>query len=118
MAGSNQQSRPVGETLPLEQQIYRLKVVRVFLREGVPMSKLAGMRDLLEENALRLTTPSHMSEYIDVVLKEEQGMVAGELHGRHVSVIFDGSTRLGEVINIILRFVDDDWNIVQRLVRL
>ena len=61
LARRKQQSRPVGETLPLEQQMYRLKVVRVFPHEGVPLSKLAGMRDLREENALLLTTSSHMS---------------------------------------------------------
>lgn len=37
---------------------------------------------------------------------------------RHYSVIFDGSTRQGEAIAIILRFVNDNWEIVQRLVRI
>ena len=34
------------------------------------------------------------------------------------SVIFDGSTRLGEALAIIVRFIDSKWNIQQRLVKL
>lgn len=34
------------------------------------------------------------------------------------SVIFDGSTRQGEAIAIIVRFVDNNWNIIQRLERI
>ena len=34
------------------------------------------------------------------------------------SVIFDGSTRLGEALAIIVRFIDKDWNIQQRLLKL
>ena len=37
---------------------------------------------------------------------------------RDLSVIFDGSTRHGEAIAIIVRFVDNGWNIIQRLVRI
>lgn len=37
---------------------------------------------------------------------------------RTVSVIFDGSTRIGEAIAIILRFINDDWMMTQRLIRI
>ena len=37
---------------------------------------------------------------------------------RDISVIFDGSTRQGEAIAIIVRFMDNDLNITQRLVRI
>ena len=35
-----------------------------------------------------------------------------------LSVVFDGSTHLGEVVAIIVRFVDTNWILQQRLVRL
>ena len=35
-----------------------------------------------------------------------------------ISVIFDGTTRLGEALAIVVRFVDDGWKINQSLVRL
>ena len=34
------------------------------------------------------------------------------------SGIFDGSTRLGEALAIVIRFVDSQWNVQQRLIRL
>ena len=45
-------------------------------------------------------------------LKTELSLVDG------CSVIFDGSTRLGEALAIVVRFVDDEWNVQQRLIRL
>lgn len=44
-----------GETLPQEQQVYHIKVVTAFLKAGVPLNKINSFRDILEENAYRLT---------------------------------------------------------------
>ena len=35
-----------------------------------------------------------------------------------MSVVFDGTTRLGEAMAVVIRFIDSDWKIQQRLVRL
>lgn len=35
-----------------------------------------------------------------------------------MSVAFDGPTHLGEAMAVVLRFVDSEWQIQQRLVRL
>ena len=43
-----------GETLPVDMQVYRVKVVSTFLCAGIPLSKLDFFRDILEENAYRL----------------------------------------------------------------
>ena len=55
---------------------------------------------------------------IDVINKEEKDKVKKEIAGRNVSIIFDGTTHVAEALNIILRFVSDDWKIEQRLVKL
>ena len=39
-------------------------------------------------------------------------------HCCNYSVLFDGSTWCGEAIVVILRFINDQWEIVQRLVRI
>ena len=44
-----------GETLPEEQRVYKVRVVRAFLRTVTPLNKLAHFQRLLEENALRRT---------------------------------------------------------------
>lgn len=51
----NAQTHQRGETLPQEQQVYRVKVVTSFLKAGVPLNKIDSFRDILEENAYHLT---------------------------------------------------------------
>ena len=40
-----------------------------------------------------------------------------KLKGKFISIIFYGTSRLGEVLAVIIRYVDQDWK-VQRLIRL
>ena len=55
---------------------------------------------------------------IDVINKEEKDKVKREIAGRNMSIIFVGTTHVAEALNIILRFVSDDWKIEQCLVKL
>ena len=68
-----------------------------------------------------------MMAYISIIFKQEVQRIKTEIQlepprngifTRNLSVIFDGSTRQGEAIVIVVRFVDDDWNIIQRLIRI
>ena len=47
--------QPIGETLSEEVRFYRIGVVTSFLKAGVPRSKIDCFRDLLKENAFRLS---------------------------------------------------------------
>ena len=101
-----------GETLPMEQRCYRMKVVATFFQEGIPLSKLDGpVRNLLKENGLRFTAVSHLRQFILTVLQEEIDTIKTELSGRPVSLIFDGTTRLDEAIAVVIRFMDDKSDI-------
>ena len=42
---------PRGETLPEAQKLYRIKLVKVFLKVGIPLSKIKILHELLEEHA-------------------------------------------------------------------
>ena len=55
----NEEVHLEGETLPVEQQVYRVKVVCAFLRAGVPLHKVTSFRGILEENALRCVEHIH-----------------------------------------------------------
>ena len=59
-----------------------------------------------------------MSDLIPFAHQEEQRRVKAEIQGQKVSVIFDGTSRIGEAMAIILRFVDKDWSIQHRLIHL
>ena len=51
--------------------MYRLKVVKTFLRVAVPLSKVDAFRDLLEENSFRLTDHCHMCDLIPFIITQE-----------------------------------------------
>ena len=105
------------ETLPEAQKVYRARVVLTLMEAGIPLSKLdcPGLRELLEENSFRLTDSRHMVDMIPFVLQEQHTWVRNEIQGKDVSLIFDGTTRLGEVLVVILHFLDG-WTVKQRLV--
>ena len=84
-----------GETLPEQQQVYRIKVVTAFLKAGVPLSKIESFRELLEENAYRLTDRRNMHDYVPFILKHEENRIRQEIDGKQLSIIFDGTSRLG-----------------------
>ena len=95
-----------------------------FLKAGIPIRKIDRLRPLLEKNGYRLTSSANLGQYIALIFKQEVAKIKKELSvpgegemTRDVSVIFDGSTRQGEAIAVIVRFIDDAWNITQRLIR-
>ena len=105
-----------GETLPEDQRVYRFKVVRVFLRTATPLNRLTHFRGLLEENALRLSDRRQMSDIIPSVLAHEHQTLKQEISDKYLSVIFDGTTRLGEALVIIVRFINSKWEVKERLI--
>ena len=98
--------------------MYRLKVVKTFWREAVPISKVDASRDLLEEKSFRLTDHRHMCDLIPFIITQEKAGIKAEIVGKPVSVVFDGTTRLGEAMAIVIRFIDNSFAITQRLIRL
>ena len=57
-----------------------------------------------------------MANNVRFIHQEEIKTTKREIEGRKVSAFFDGTTRLGEAMAIIIRFVDAEWAIEQRLV--
>ena len=110
MKSVDEHQHPVGEKLSVEQRVYRLKVVRTFLRAAVPPSKLDTFRDILEENIYHLTNRRHMSDLDPFITTKEQADIKSEIEGKPVSVAFDGTTRLGEAMAIVIRFVDNSFS--------
>ena len=80
------------------------------------------LRPIKEKNGYRLTGSSDLDQYVSMALieniKQELRMPCELDTTRDLSVIFDGSTRQGQAIAIIVRFIDNNCNIIQRLVRI
>lgn len=62
---------PVGKTLSDYVHVYHIKVLRMFLKAGVPMEKIGIFGELLEENAFRLCDSSNSREFIPFIRKKE-----------------------------------------------
>ena len=107
-------SHPKGETLNESVRVYRVNVVMSFLKSGVPLSKVGSFRNLLEEHAFSLNGRQHLSELIPFIHHEEVSQIKKEISGKHLSVIFDGTTHVEEALAVIVRYVDD-FQIKQRL---
>ena len=75
------------------------------------------LRELLKVNAYRLTNRRNMHDYVPFILKDDESRICREIDGKQLSVILDGISRLGEALAVVLRFVNDDFSVQQRLVR-
>ena len=58
-----------------------------------------------------------MDDYVPFILKEEEGRIHSEIDGQQLPVIFDGTSRLGEALVVLLHFVSSNWSVEQCLVR-
>ena len=83
------------------------------------LNKLDVFRDILEDGGgYRLAGRCPMSDLIPFILSEEKCKLREEVNGKDVAVIFDGTSRLGKALLVLLRFMDvDSWSLQQRLVR-
>ena len=50
-----------------------------------------------------------MRDLIPLILKNEEDNIRSIINGNFLSVIFDGTTRLGEAFAIMVRCVTDDF---------
>lgn len=95
-----------------------MKVARSFLKAGVPLSKIGCFREMLEETGYRLTDRRHLFDLIPFILKEEEALIKKEIDDQFLGVVFDGTTRHGEAMAVVLQFISSGWSIEQRVVRM
>ena len=101
----------------MESRVFRVKVVTAFLKAGMGINKINCFRSILEKSSYRLTSASHMLELVPVSHQEEIKTTQEELTGREILIVFDATTRLGEALVIVVRFLNSEWTIQQRFIR-
>lgn len=72
----------------------------------------------VEEYGEKLTGQQHLGDLIPMVRDQERRDLKKMLCGRPLSLIFDSTTKVGEAMAILVRFVEDDFTICQKLIRL
>lgn len=100
-------------------QEFRFATVETMMGCGIPLNKLdVGLGTLLTRSGMRVTNASDMSQYIPLVLQKELNVLKDELAEQSLCIIFDGTTRVGEVLAVVVRYCTQDFRIVQRLIAL
>ena len=96
-----------GKTLSSHTDLFRLETVGVFMKCGLPLSKIDGLREYLQKYAkLQLTDESHMRTYVTLVRDIELDRIKMSLKkSNYFAIIFDGSSRVDEVLAVIARYV-------------
>ena len=125
-----------GDTVCEVTDLHRFKIARTLMGAGVPLSKVddEDFRALLEkDHGGRLTSaswlrhdyikPNQIAEISRIkaaigTANLSEDIINQKVHLRPVSVIFDGSTLVDQVLAVVFRFVLDDLTVVEVLVRL
>ena len=96
-----------GRTLGSQTDLFRLETVSVFMKCGLPLSKIDGLREYLQKYAkLQLTDESHMRTYVTLVRDIELDRIKKSLKkSNYFTIVFDGSSRVDEVLAVIARYV-------------
>ena len=104
-------------SVPTETHVYRWTVMETMMYAGIPYAKVDMLRHLLEREGHALTSSGELAQlYIPQIEEREIKRVVKELLDQHFSLIFDGTTRLGEAINMVTRSITADFQIRMRLV--
>lgn len=104
-------------SLSADVHVFRMRTVEAFLASGTPMNRLNFFRPVIERAGYSITDVSHMRSYIPKVEAFEFAELKREVHNEFLSVSFDGTSRLGEAVNITGKWCDTDFWLRCRLLR-
>jgi hypothetical protein len=104
----------VGASTPGE-MVFRYRTTETFLASGTPLSVCDVFRPLLERAGFSLPGSEHLGVYIPKIEDAEDKLLNSELEGEYISASFDGTTRLGEALNITGRWCTRQFHLRLRL---
>lgn len=74
-------------------------------------------KSLIERSDVSLVSHTHLAQYIPKIESREFSLLKSEVRDNFLSIAFDGTTRLGEAVNITSRWMSSDFQLVKRLLR-
>lgn len=122
MEGYSQLEDALGEEdtkVPVEVRAFRFRVVRSWLEGAIPLSRLSGgVRNILEEGGRRLGERSTLSRLIPGVRDQELESIKAAIAAGPIAVVHDATLNTTEAFGVVFRFIDSNFTIKQKLVRL
>ena len=97
-------------------QLYRYRVTEAFQSAGIPIAKVNMLRSLLQRSGQAMTHSSHLKMYLPMIEAHELDRLIKEMVDMLFTIIFDSTTRIGELFNAVARWCSFDFYIVQRLI--
>ena len=97
-----------------DELLYRYRVAEAFL-SCPPFERIDHFRPLLQRSGHALTGAQHLKLFIPQIQKVELELLNAELLEQYIGIAFDGTTRLGEAINVTGRWCTENFEIVMRL---
>ena len=91
--------------------MFRVQLVSEFLKAG----KFDKLRGLLQRGGFSLSNSTHLRQLILFILNEELDRQREQLSGKHISIIFDGTTHVAEAFVVVVRYLDSEWVIIIRM---
>jgi hypothetical protein len=110
----------IGSMTPITTDVRRLEMCFMFLNESLPFNKLENsepnsLRAALEENSIKLPKRS-VADLIPQCLTFEVDRWLNELPANaQVTLFFDGTCHVAEMMNVVVRFISKDNKICHRL---
>ena len=98
-----------------DEMVFRYRTVETFLASGTPLSVCDIFRPLLQRAGFALTEHRNLKVFIPRIEEHQIQLLKSELSEQYISVAFDGTTRLGEAINVVGRWCSSNFEIVNRL---
>ena len=97
-----------------DELLYRYRVAENFVLRP-PFERIDDFRSLLERAGHALSASTHLKPFIPKIEKAELDLVTEEVSGQYLGIAFDGTTRLGEALNVTGRWCSSDFEINMRL---
>ena len=94
--------------------VYRFSVVASCLKNGVPLEKIDGLRAVFERAELPLCHSSNLRSFVPKIEEQEIKLLREELPGQLITITFDGTTRLGEIVCVCARYTAPDFSCVHK----
>ena len=103
-----------------ENHVFRMNCLYHFMLSGNSLRSIDKMKSWLEKGFNRkLVNSNKLTRYVPSICESEKECIEQLLDKcKYCSVIFDGTTRVDEILCLVLRFVTYDFRIYRKLVSL
>ena len=85
-------------------------------RRNTPPEKADYLRPLLERCGSSVSAATHLKPLVPKIEADEQARLKQEVSGNTLSLVFDGTSHVGEATSLVARWCDSGFKIQQRLI--